>query len=413
MANPVQVRPRLQLTTETRAETVTSSSRLQEVVAAATQEGRLALDTEFLREKTYRARLCLVQLATRDEVLLVDVLTGMDLAPLARVVGDPDIEIVVHAGRQDFEILYEAHGIVPSNVFDVQLAAAFVGLGSSLPYGRLIEMVCGIALTKGESYTDWCRRPLTAAQLRYAADDVRYLLAAADDLKRRLDERGRLDWAKLEMRSLEDEQLYVTDPDEAWRRVGGRGSLNARHLGMLKELAAWREREAARRDIPRGWVLKDTVLLEICRRRPRSAEEMKQIRGMSSAEAERSARAILAALEKGAAEHMPVSPRGPGRDLQQRARIISGLADALVRSRCERAGIAPEVVVTRSELESVLLAILNGRDEDAAQHRVMSGWRKEFAGEAIAALARGRTALKVVPEAPYITEVGLGPEAEA
>lgn len=339
--------------------------------------------------------------------MLIDPLTKVDLGPVAGAVGDPRVEIVVHAGRQDFEILYEAHGIVPANVLDVQLAAAFAGLGASLPYGRLVEMVVGTALAKGESYTDWCRRPLTPAQLRYAADDVKYLHPVADELTRRLDELGRMDWARREMSSLEDAHLYVSDPQEAWRRVAGRGVLNARHMGMLKELAAWRESEAARRDIPRGWVLKDAVLLEICRRRPRSAAELKQIRGISGPEAERSASQIAAALERGAAADVPMSQRGPSRELQQRARIISGLADALVRSRCERAGIAPEVVVTRAEMESLLLALLDGRDGDVGKHRAMTGWRKELIGDAVGALARGETALKAAPAPPFIEEVGL------
>lgn len=389
------------------AEIITSSKRLEDFLAVARAERRLALDTEFLREKTYRARLCLVQLATRGEVVLVDVLADLDLGALSAIVGDEATEIVVHAGRQDFEILYEAHGLVPANVFDVQVAAAFVGLGSSLPYGRLVELVTGTSLTKGESYTDWCRRPLTSAQLQYAADDVRYLHEVADELARRLDDLGRAEWAADEMHMFEEEDTYRNDPEEAWRKVSGRGALNSRHLGMLKELAAWRERQAAQRNVPRGWVLKDAVLVDICRRRPRSARELKEIRGMSAGEADRSAAAIMAALERGASLQLPAGPRAPGRELQQRARILAGLADALVRSRCEREGLAPEVVVTRNEMESLLVALLTGRDSEIDGHRVMTGWRREFAGNAVAALARGRTALKAVPEAPYIAEVPL------
>ncbi|MDQ4057893.1 MAG: ribonuclease D, partial [Actinomycetota bacterium] len=161
---------------------ITEPAGLQEAVAGARAAGSIGMDTEFLREKTYRAKLCLVQIATDDTIYLIDPVNGLDLREVAALIADVDIEIIVHAGKQDFELFYEEYGVVPTRVFDVQLAAAFAGYGSSLPYGRLVSELAGVQLVKGESYTDWCRRPLTEAQARYAADDVRYLLEVRDFL---------------------------------------------------------------------------------------------------------------------------------------------------------------------------------------------------------------------------------------
>ena len=198
------------------------------MVAAAQSAGRVGLDTEFMRERTYRAKLCLVQVATPDYLMLVDPLEAIDLTGLAGIVGDDRVEVVVHAGKQDFELLHDHYGVVPKNIFDVQIAAGFVGLGATLPYGRLVESLVGVKLQKGESYTDWCRRPLTEAQLDYAADDVRYLLEAAERLKERSRELERYEWAMEEMEALQDPDAYGIDPDRAWERVGGRGTLSSR-----------------------------------------------------------------------------------------------------------------------------------------------------------------------------------------
>lgn len=380
--------------------------RLGEAVANARASGTCGLDTEFMREKTYRARLCLVQIATPDEICLIDPTAGLDLAPVAELVSDDDVEIVVHAGRQDLEILNERYGIVPANVFDVQIAAGFVGLGASLPYGRLVTELTGTKLEKGESYTDWCKRPLSGAQLSYAADDVRYLITAAQKLEARLEEVGRATWAREEMRGLCDPSAYDFDPGRAWRRVSGRGSLSARQTAVLKEVACWREETAVRRDIPRGWVVKDVTLVEIARRSPAGPAALKGVRGMNAKEVERAGGQILKAVELGRSAAPIESARTASRTTLARARMLSSLADAVVRARCENAGIANEVITTRSELEALLVQVIDGSlDEDS--HRLLRGWRRGLAGEAVLALARGRVALRATSRAPYIEEVPL------
>ncbi len=385
---------------------VTSDQELQHAVDAARVSGTMALDTEFMREKTYRARLCLVQIATLDHIFLLDPLSGLDLSEIAALLADPEIEVLVHAGKQDLEIFHDAYGCVPRRVFDVQTAAAFAGYGSSLPYGRLVESVLGLPLEKGESYTDWCRRPLTHAQMRYAADDVRYLEGVAQHLRAKLAQLGRLSWVEEELAELERPDAYGMDIDNVWKKVTGRGTLRGDQAAVLRELAMWREDAAARRDLPRGWVLKDPTLIELARRAPSSTSALRSIRGLNSKEVDRSGDQILAAIERGRKAPKVEVDKMPPRSIQMRARMIAGLADALVRAKCERASIATEVVMTRSELES-LLADLLMRGNGNGNHRLLQGWRKELAGDAVVALLGGDVALRVIESPPYVQEVEI------
>ena len=388
---------------------LTERSQIEGVVESARAEGRIGLDTEFMRERTYAPKLCLVQVAVGSEIALIDPLAGeMELAGIAELVSDPDVQTVLHAAKQDLEIFHLAFGAKPANIFDVQLAAGFAGLGASLPYGRLVEETIGTRLEKGESYTDWCRRPLTAAQMTYAADDVRYLIDVADVLGKRLRDQGRETWAREEMHvALEDETVYATDPGEVWRKVSGRGSLSGKQMGVLVELARWREETAIRRNIPRGWVLKDVALVEVARRRPRTKAQLRAIRGINEKDADRMAEDLIAAVERGLegpeVAQLPVAPRAA----QARARMLSGLADALVRARSQHAGIAPELVATRGELEAIILDLVTGK-MDPSRHRLLHGWRRELAGQGVLDLAEGRIAVKAIATPPYVEEVPLG-----
>ncbi len=364
----------------------------------------MGLDTEFLREKTYRAKLCLVQVSTAENIYLLDPLAGYDLTPIANLIGAPDVEVLVHAGRQDFEIFYERYGAIPRKVFDVQLAAGFAGLGASLPYGRLVEDVTGNTLVKGESYTDWCKRPLSDAQLDYAADDVRFLRQIADALTAKLTKIGRLDWAAGEMVSYESEELYLTDPRESWRRVSGRGGLSSKQLSVLREIAAWREEAAAQRDLPKGWIVKDQTLVEIARRGPSSMSQLQSLRGVNAREMERSGPALLKAVGRAKGAEPIEMPASAPKSAQMRSRTLVGLADAIVRSRCESAEVAPELVSTRGELEALLTDAFIGR-LDPERHRMLQGWRRKLVGDAVVALAEGRVAVRSISRPPYIEEV--------
>jgi ribonuclease D len=388
------------------ASLVRSSEQLGIVLSAVREAGRMGIDTEFLREKTYRARLCLVQVSVPEAIYLIDPLEDVDLTPLAELLGDPEIEVIVHAGKQDFELLHERFGFVPKNVLDVQLAAGFVGLPASLAYGALVSNLLNVTLQKGEAYSDWCKRPLTSSQLTYAADDVRYLLPLAEVLENKLAKMGRSSWVREEMKSYEREDAYGVDEEEAWRRVTGRGTLSPRQSAVLREVAKWREQAASRRDIPRGWLVKDPTLVEIARRSPSSAQALKGIRGINPKEAERSAEAIIDAIERGKTAQPVETPKAPPKRAQIRARMLVGLADAVVRTRCDAADMATELVATRGELEAVLTHFAAGSLEPE-DHRLLRGWRRELAGDAVLDVIAGKIALRAIAEPPYVEEVPL------
>lgn len=357
-----------------------------------------------MRERTYRARLCLVQIAAGAEIFIVDPLDVKDLSAVDGLIADPNVEVIVHAGRQDLEIFYEQYGSVPARIYDVQVAAAFAGYGASLPYGRLVQETTGTRLKKGESYSDWCRRPLTKEQLTYAADDVRYLVDVANRLKRDLVEQGRAAWVAEELSSLESKDAYETDVEDAYKRVGGRGSLSGKQLAVLRSVAAWRESEAQRRDLPRGWVMKDPTLVEVARRAPTSTGSLAKIRGLNPREAERFGSQIVDAVRRGMDGEEIAAPKAPPRPAQTRARVLSGPCDAIVRSRCDAAGLATELVSTRGELEALLADVSAGID-DLSRHRLMRGWRRDLAGDHVVAFAEGRVALRATNAPPYIEEV--------
>ena len=388
-------------------ESISDSPSLAKVVSECRDAGVCGLDTEFMRERTYRAQLCLVQIASPDGIYIVDPLKDIDLKPLAELLADPEVEIVLHAGRQDLELFYDEFKVVPSQVFDVQVAAGFAGMGASLSYGSLVKSVLGVTLEKGESYTDWCRRPLTDRQMDYAADDVRWLLQAAEKIKAKLRELGRLEWALEEMRPLSATETYDIDLDQLWKRVSGRGTLSGRQLAVLREVTRWREEEAMRRNLPRGWLIKDATLVEIARRHPSSTQKLGRIRGFNSKEVQRSGPGIIAAVEKGLSQDPPEVARAPKREDQVRARLIGGLADVVVRTRAEAAGIAPELVATRGDVEQLLLQLFAGKGVEMASNgnRLMQGWRRELAGDAVVALAEGRLGVKGIDRSPYIEEV--------
>jgi ribonuclease D len=385
---------------------VREQAELERLAAESRADGRMGLDTEFIRERTYRPRLCLVQVATPVAVHVIDPLDGCDLSPVASLLADSSVEVVVHAGKQDLALFFDFYGVTPTRVFDVQIAAAFAGYGGGLSYGRVVNEVVGATLAKGEAYSDWCRRPLTGEQLRYAADDVRHLLEIADRLRARLRDAGRLSWVEEEMRALETADSYRVDAGEAWRRVPGRGGLSGGQTAVLREVARWREEAAARRDLPRGWVLKDPTMIEIARRAPETVAQLKSIRGVGRGQVDKSGRAILDAVARGKSGPPVPTPSAPPRSAQVRARLLSGLADAVVRARCERAGIATELVATRSDLESLMADYFAGGRVDS-NHRLLKGWRRELAGDAVLALAEGKIAVRSVPEPPYVEEVPL------
>ena len=294
-------------------------SELERLAARAREAGRLGIDTEFMPEGRYRPLLCLVQVCVGEEVVVLDPMNGdLDVpAPLAAVLADPAVEVVLHAGRQDVAILRRAWGTTFANVFDTQVAAGFAGFSAQAGYTGLLHDVLQIRLSKSASFTRWDARPLTPEQLRYAREDVEHLLPLADELQRRLTERGRLDWAREECLAIA-EATDERDPGEAWRRLPRISGLDPRGRALARELAAWRERTAAAEDRPVGSVVRDPTLVELAKRAPASTKELSQIRGAGPDVVRRRARDLIAAVERrprGAAD-----PARGGRAARDRSR---------------------------------------------------------------------------------------------
>ena len=377
-----------------------SSADVAAAAELAREHGRFGIDTEFMSEGRYRALLCLVQVAVDDpeipdgsRILLIDSLADVDVRPLAELLSDPAIEVVLHAGRQDVAILRRAWNAGPVNIFDTQISAGFAGESAQAGYGNLIGSILGRRVGKTASYTRWDARPLTGEQLSYASEDVAHLLELADVLKQRLDESQRLEWAREECRRLEtatDER----DPDTVWERLPRVGQLDPRSRAVARELAAWRERTASQEDKPVGSVLADPALVELAKRQPTSLNEIEQIRGIHRSNVKRRGEALLAAIARG--REAPPIPRDErrGRSEPGDAPLIA-LAEALLRARAMDAGLAYELLASRSELEQIVAAAR--RSEPEPDVRTLAGWRRELVGADVHDLLAGRTALGVGP----------------
>jgi ribonuclease D len=383
-------------------EQITGAAPLESLLADTRRHGRCAIDTEFVWERTYAPVLCLVQLATPERLAVIDPLRGAPLEPVAQMMADPAVEKVMHAPAADLAGFALHHGVAPRSVYDVQLAAGFAGLGGSLSLERLVEQSLRVRLRHAEGFTDWDRRPLTEPQVEYAADDVRYLLAAADALEKRLQSQRRDGWAREEMRlRFGPDSPLVQDPGEAWRRVSGRGKLRGEQLAVLVEVAAWREREARRRDMPCSWLVRDATLVEVARRRPRTAAEAETVRGLKLKPG-RQLNELLAAVQRGLGVE-PERSTEMSSEVRARVRVILPLASSVLQACCAQAGIASELVATRDDLESLIRRIAEGGGD--GHHPLLEGWRRELAGESLLRLLRGEVALAVVDGPPHVTEL--------
>jgi ribonuclease D len=360
---------------------------------------RIAVDTEFLRERTYYPKLCLLQIATSDVMAMVDPLGCSDLQPLwDTLLGGA--EIVLHAATQDLEIVQRHAGRLPERVFDTQVAAAFLGIGDSIGYSKLVDRLTGQSPGRSEAYTDWSVRPLTQQQLDYALDDVRWLLECQDKLSHRLRELGREAWVREELDTALQAIAHTPDAFEQWRRVSGARGLGARHLPVLREVVAWREQEAVRRDIPRQRVVPDRVLVEIARRSPSNVDQLRKLRGMHTREADRSGSTILRAVERGQQVPEPEWPSWPRTAAKATAPNVDALAsllDAVMRTLALDLELSSRLLGTRSDLEKLVRLELAGvlDEEGPRELAVMSGWRHDVAGHRLAAVLRGEVAARV------------------
>jgi len=380
---------------------ISTPKALEDLVAELRALRTFALDTEFIRERTYRPHLCLLQVATREKQVLIDPLAIEDLGPFIELVFDPGIEKIVHSGEQDMEIFYALGRRLPRNVYDTQIAAALAGLGESISYARLVEELLGKRLSKVETYTDWARRPLTPQQLTYALADVEHLHAVRDRLHAELEKRGRLEWLREELEVHEDRSRYEKDLASLYKKVRAAAKLDGRELAVLRELAAWREEEAERMDRPRGRILLDESLVELARRAPKSRESIAAVRGIHPQLIRRSGdeivRRVAKALELPPSEYpQPVERRSSDAEHS----LVVDLLEVVLRSRAAEVEVAPGYLGSRRELAELARM---GLDPDSAPADVeplpiLSGWRKKLVGDALLDLLRGRSHVAVDPE---------------
>ena len=348
----------------------------------------IAIDTEFLREKTFHPRLCLVQAATPDESVAIDPLAIDDLSPLADFMENEQVVKVFHACSQDMEVLYNTLGALPAPIFDTQVAAAFLGERLQISYHNLVQSFCNVSLPKTESLTDWSRRPLTPKQIEYAIDDVRYLITCYKVMTDRLEEEGRLSWVLDETRPLAALSHYKTDRRQAYKRVKRISSCTRKQLAVARELAAWREDRAERHNIPRKWVMSDDVLLALVKRAPRDVTGFRGIRGTEQL-SERDVDGALVAIANGVrcpAENYPAAfhvRKGASAELES----VTDLMYALIRLVSERSGVATAMIASRDDLV--------GYVECPEKSPLRDGWRFELVGTLLDDLLAGNMGLTV------------------
>ncbi len=367
---------------------ITKTDDLAAACARLAAHPFVAVDTEFLRETTFWPKLCVVQLAGPDDAVVVDALAdGLDMTPLLALMRDEAVVKVFHSGRQDIEIVFNLGGFVPHPVFDTQVAAMVCGFGDSISYDQLVQRICGHAIDKSSRFTDWTRRPLTRKQYDYALSDVTHLRDVYHWLKNRLEEQGRSEWVAEEMEILTSHETYDLKPENAWERL----KLRVRkpiELAILKEIAAWREREARSRDVPRARVLKDEAIFEIAADQPRDAEALSNLRSLSKGfERSRAGEEILACVRRALAipkEQLAPIPRG--RPMPDGGGAAVDLMKVLLKLVCEKNGVASKVVATVDELEAIAT-------DDEADVPALKGWRRELFGAEALKLKHGRLAL--------------------
>lgn len=337
-------------------------------------EAVIGVDTEFLRVRTYFPKLALVQLSTTDAIYCVDPLVdGMELGSVWGILADPGIRKVMHAARQDIEVLLHTAGVMPGPLFDTQIAAALLGYGDQVGYARLVEAEYGEALPKSVQRTDWTRRPLSDAQLGYAENDVRYLIPLYESLSARLKTLGRFEWALADFERVLDPALYEADPEEAYQRVGRGAHLAPRAQHALKRLCAWRERVARGRDLPRHWVVDDETLASIAAREPQSVEELKRVEGMRRDVLHRDGRAIIAHLRQPVQDGGPLWARRRSLTPEQKATRLALIE--VLRARAAELGVAESVLATRSDLDRLA--------RGAPVEKLITGWRWEAVGQGL------------------------------
>jgi len=383
---------------------ITTTVQLQAFCERLSADPFIAVDTEFMRETTYWPKLCLVQVAGASDSAVIDPLAeGIDLAPLLALLADPKIDKVFHAARQDVEIFYNL-GVIPTPLFDTQIAGMAAGFGEQIAYDALVRQMLKIDLDKSSRFTDWARRPLSSAQLDYALADVTHLAALYPILRQRLEKAGRLAWVTEEMAGLADPANYDTDPENAWRRLKPR-KFATKYLAVFRAVAAWRERTAQQRDQPRGRILKDDVIDEVAAQAPTDLDGLNRLRSLQKGFAgsrfgPELIEVIREALKDPEAYAPQIARGGPPPNPASGA--VVELLKVLLKARAEDAGVASKLIATVSDLEKIA-------NDDAADTPALEGWRREAFGEDALRLKRGELALVLDGVRVRVVEVRRAP----
>jgi ribonuclease D len=368
---------------------ITTTADLAAACERMSRHSFVTVDTEFLRETTYYPLLCVAQMATTDEAIVIDALAeGLDLAPFFGLMANEGVLKVFHAARQDIEIVWHQAKLIPRPIFDTQVAAMVLGYGESISYEQLVQRITGDVIDKSSRFTDWSRRPLSPAQVSYAMSDVTHLREVFLSLSADLERRGRSEWVGEEMEVLTSPGTYRADPEIAWERLKTRVR-KPRELGVLIEVAAWREREAQSRDVPRGRVLKDEAIGDIAIHAPTTMERLASLRSLPRGfERSKWGAEIIEAVKRGVARNPAELPRldKPRQGINGSATVE--LLKVLLRMASEQHGVAVKVIATVEDLERIAL-------DDRADVPALHGWRREMFGEQAIALKRGRLALAV------------------
>lgn len=368
---------------------IDDDSQLKAFVKRCCTSPYMAIDTEFLREKTYYARLCLIQVAIEGEVAIIDPFAIKDITLLNDALTSPDVVKIFHASSQDIEILYHETGVVPRPVFDTQIAAALLGKSQQASYSSLVSSYCSVNLPKKDSFTDWSQRPLKDSQIRYAADDVVYLPQIYYDMVEVLNEKNRLHWLDGAFEEISSPEKYEIKPEERYRKLRRVNQLNAQQMAAAREFAAWRELKAQKINVPRKWIVSDEQIVEACRREARTIDELFMVRGMRESLRAEDARQAVACIKKGLScpkEQLPQVHEKPKNE--HNVDIVVDLMNAVVHLRARENHIAPQTLAPQAEL----MKLARGHDDEC---ELLKGWRYKVIGKELKELLKGKFSLRI------------------
>lgn len=370
---------------------IDTPAKLDELCRQIRKEPWLALDTEFLREKTYYPKFCLLQIATPEWVACVDPIALDDLNGLFEAIYDPSITKVFHSCRQDLEIFYQLTGKIPEPIFDTQIAAPLLGFQENPGYAMLVSSFLNINLSKAHTRTDWTVRPLSEAQLQYAADDVIYLCKIYQIMLEKLGELDRLDWLTNDFALLNNSELYDISPDKAWLKIRGKNKLTGRQLSIVQALSKWREATAQAEDRPRSWLLRDDLLLELAKLQPGNIDELLAVRNINERTVHRYGKTICQLINE-AKQRPPIPLHEKGRPAKKtpQQEAILDILTALVRIRADENSLNPAILANRKDLELLLF--------DDPESLLMKGWRYSMVGRELVGLLKGEQLLGIQGE---------------